>query len=115
MEFIGRVLQLIKNKGVTKNKLLTDLGLSKNSFVAWEGRGTIPSGEVISKIANYFDVSTDYLLKGEDAPMDKSSKLNIPKELEGIFVAAHGGEGEWTQENLDKLAEYARFIRSQGN
>ena len=42
--------------------MLTDLHLGKNSFINWESRGTVPSGEVVTKIADYFDVTVDYLL-----------------------------------------------------
>lgn len=59
--FVERLLELINEKGITKNKLLTDLSLSKNSFVDWGKRGTVPSGEVLIKLARYFNVSVDYL------------------------------------------------------
>lgn len=60
--FIQKLKELIAQKGITKNKLLTDLGLGKNSFINWETRGTVPSGETLSRIADYFGVSVDYLL-----------------------------------------------------
>ena len=60
--FLDRLLDLISEAGITKNKLLTDLGLSKNSIVDWTKRGTIPKGDTLQAIADYFDVSTDYLL-----------------------------------------------------
>lgn len=62
MSTVDTILSLIKERGITKNKLLTDLSLSKNSFVNWHDRGTSPQGETLSKIADYFNVSTDYLL-----------------------------------------------------
>jgi len=45
-----------------------DLDLDKSSFFNWERRGTIPSGDVVAKIADYFHVSTDYLLGRTDDP-----------------------------------------------
>lgn len=66
MNFVDKVLELINKKGVTKNKMLTDLNLGKNSFVNWSERGTIPNGETLSKIASYFNVSTDYLLGNDN-------------------------------------------------
>lgn len=62
MSFVEIVLDLIAKKKISKNKLLSDLELSKNSFVNWIERGTIPNGDTIVKIADYFGVSTDYLL-----------------------------------------------------
>lgn len=66
--FLDRVLNLIEINKITKNKLLIDLKLSKNSFVDWSNRGTIPNGETLIKIADYFNVSTDYLLGRTDIP-----------------------------------------------
>ena len=62
MGFLNNLLSLLNERGISKNKLLTDLKLSKNSFVDWEKRGTVPSGDTLIKIAEYFDVSVDYLL-----------------------------------------------------
>lgn len=61
-KFLENVLHLLSEKGISKNKMLTELKLGKNSFVNWESRGTIPSGTTLHKIAEYFNVSTDYLL-----------------------------------------------------
>jgi repressor LexA len=66
MDFLERLLYLISKNNTTKNKMLTDLHLGKNSFVNWSDRGTVPGGDVMAKIAEYFNVSVDYLLTGKD-------------------------------------------------
>lgn len=66
--FLNRLFYLIEINGITKNKLLNDLSLGKNSFVNWENRGTIPSADTVCKIADYFGVTTDYLLGLTDIP-----------------------------------------------
>jgi len=66
--FLERVAALIASQKITRNKLLMDLNLDKSSFFNWERRGTIPSGDVVAKIADYFHVSTDYLLGRTDDP-----------------------------------------------
>ena len=67
MNFTERLANLINKNNTTKNKMLLDLNLGKSSYGSWEVRGTIPSGDTLSKIADYFDVSVDYLLGREDA------------------------------------------------
>lgn len=62
MTFLQLVLDQIEKKDISKNKLLTDLGINKNAFVNWEQHGNIPSGDIVAKIADYFGVTTDYLL-----------------------------------------------------
>lgn len=75
-DFLKNVFALLQQKSVSKNKMLTDLKLGKNSFVNWENRGTIPGGETLHKIAEYFNVSTDYLLGTEtpEEPLDETDQ-----------------------------------------
>lgn len=70
MCFIERILNLVEQQGISKNKLLTDLKLSKNSFVNWEERKTIPGGDTLLKIAEYFNCSVDYLLGRDETISD---------------------------------------------
>ena len=70
MCFIERILNLVEQQGISKNKLLTDLKLSKNSFVNWEERKTILGGDTLLKIAEYFNCSVDYLLGRDEAISD---------------------------------------------
>ena len=65
--FIEILLKLINERGITRTKFLNDVGLNKSCILNWQQRGTIPNGEVLTKIANYFDVSTDYLLGESNA------------------------------------------------
>ena len=66
--FLERVLALCRTQKISKNKLLMDINVNKSAFVNWENRGNIPSGDVVAKIADYFHVSTDYLLGRTDDP-----------------------------------------------
>lgn len=53
---------LIKNKGITKNQLLKELKLGKNSIINWDTRNTLPNGNTLVRIADYFAVSIDELI-----------------------------------------------------
>lgn len=83
MYFVEILLNLITEKGISKNQFLKDLHLAKGSLSNWENRGAIPNGESLSKIADYFDVSVDYLLgktsiKKEPVPdeLEQAQRLN---------------------------------------
>lgn len=80
--FIEVLLKLIEERGLTKAKFLFDVGLNKSCILNWQQRGTVPSGEVLTKIANYFDVSTDYLLGKTDI------KEKAPAKSESSFTEA---------------------------
>ncbi len=87
MNTVERILELIKHKGITKNSFLNDLNLNKNSFVNWTERGTSPSGEILLKIANYFNVTTDYLIGNNaagavDPATDEQLKFALYGDIE---------------------------------
>ena len=77
MSFIENVLALIDRNGISKNKMLKDLGLAKGSISNWQERGTVPSGETLSKIAAYFGVSVDYLLGNNQKNKPSSEEENL--------------------------------------
>lgn len=59
---IERILELIKKFGITNNKLLSDLKLPISAISEWKKGKAKPSVDALVKIADYFNVSVDYLL-----------------------------------------------------
>ncbi|MEG0396908.1 MAG: hypothetical protein RR612_09290 [Oscillospiraceae bacterium] len=62
MNFIQKIEKLVKEKSITINIMAKDLKLGSGTFSHWRDRGNLPSGEIIFKLAHYFNVSADYLL-----------------------------------------------------
>lgn len=60
-----------RKKNITLTEMVKALELSTSMPTNWK-RGIIPNGETLIKLADYLDVSIDYLL-GRDAP--NASKL----------------------------------------
>lgn len=61
-KFVDNVIRLLDEQKITKNKMLSDLNLNKNSFVDWKKRGTIPSASVVSAIAEYLGTTISSLM-----------------------------------------------------
>ena len=61
--FYEKLIYLIEDKGITKNKLLTDLNLNRNSFGNWQKQGSKPRAETMERIAEYFEVTPESLTK----------------------------------------------------
>lgn len=83
MSFIETVSVLLNEKGISINKMLCDLNLGKGTFATWKKRGTIPKGDILQKIADYFDVSVDYLLG--KAPEQSNDLSEDERELLGLL------------------------------
>lgn len=108
MNFISRIEELLKNRRIQKNKMLSDLNLSVNSFTNWKNRGTVPSGDTLQKIADYFGVTVDYLLGKE-----QEKKPSETEDLEEIRVALFGGDAEVTPEMWEEVKRFARYVAAQ--
>ena len=57
-----RIRELRKAKGLTQVDLANALGVTKQSVSNWENDNIQPSIDMLVRIANYFSVTTDYLL-----------------------------------------------------
>lgn len=103
MNFVDTLLKLLKIKGINKNKMLTDLNLGKNSFVNWSKRGTIPNGETLTKIADYFGVSTDYLLGNTKKTADPPLIDEETAEIIELYNELDQGEKDLVMTMIKKL------------
>ena len=71
-------------KGMKPHAVLKELEISSGSANNWK-KGTIPNGEILKKIADYFEVSIDSLLDfDENVSVRLSSKKSVLKKLNAI-------------------------------
>lgn len=96
--FYDLFYDLCMKKGVTPSKACLEMGLSRSLAAKWKNTNATPSAEVMSKIADYFHVSTDYLLgkgsKKEELPaLTKKDKRDIARRLEATLGALEGEHG----------------------
>lgn len=61
MMFWENYYNLCKRRATTPNKIAEILGISSGTVTAWK-KGSPPNSERLVAIADYFGVSTDYLL-----------------------------------------------------
>ena len=68
MQFTQIFNYLLSQKGVTPYRMSKETGIPSRMLGYWKDGERIPSSENIIKIADYFNVSTDYLLGRTDNP-----------------------------------------------
>ena len=76
-ETFEKIKSLAKKQGISLNTLEDRVGLGKNYIYSLKNKKT-PSAEHISKIADYFNVSTDYLLGRTDNPAIAKDTVTTP-------------------------------------
>ena len=65
MTFGETLSNLRKAKGLSQEQLAEELGLTRQTISKWELNQSTPDIDYLLQLSNFFDVSTDYLIKGE--------------------------------------------------
>ncbi|KGR83513.1 helix-turn-helix domain-containing protein [Lysinibacillus odysseyi] len=102
MTTLERVKELCKSRGITVKRLEEELEIPHNTIYQW--KRVAPSLDKIQKVADYFDVSIDYLLCRTDV------KNLIEDNTVQTFAAHHDGE-EWTEEELEEIERFKEFVK----
>lgn len=68
--------ELCDSIGKSPSAVVQELGMNKSVVTVWKKNSSIPGGANLSKIAEYFNVSVDYLLGKEKG----ASSVNEPEE-----------------------------------
>lgn len=80
---IGERLQYLRSeRKITQLELAKALSVSKSSIAAYEQGSRIPTAEFIIKVAEYFDVSSDFIL----GLIQKPLKLSAIQEKEKSYI-----------------------------
>lgn len=98
-----RIKKLADSRGKSIVDVEADLGLSKNYLYKW--KKSAPNSTKLIEVADYFNVSTDYLLgrKEKTSSEDQKSK-DLKKFLEdNLDNGMTFGDGKVTQEDKEKL------------
>ncbi|MGT2716202.1 helix-turn-helix domain-containing protein [Streptococcus respiraculi] len=83
--FTKRLKDLRLKAGLTQRQVANDFKTSPQSYAQWEKGLRKPSSESLEKLAQYFDVSTDYLLGKTDL---KQPTIALLHEAEQAFLTA---------------------------
>lgn len=82
---IKKIENLMKENSLTANKLAIACKLQNNTFTYWKNGKTKPTIDALIKIADYFDVSLDYLV-GRETPTAKKEINNPNKAINSTLL-----------------------------
>lgn len=80
--------KLCKQHGITIAAFARDAGFSAGSPSSWQ-RGSVPTATALVKAANFFGVSTDYLLGLDDLPSRREPFDFTSEEIALIEALRH--------------------------
>ena len=108
--FFNRFRELCDQKHVSVYRACTDIGLNRSAVAKWKTGGK-PNGSTAAKLADYFGVTTDYLL-GQSEEKQPGSTPRVISDDE-IKFALFGGDGEITDAMYDEVKQFAAFIKQR--
>ncbi|MFG3613132.1 helix-turn-helix domain-containing protein [Rummeliibacillus stabekisii] len=106
--------KLCDEQGISVNTLEERIELGKNTLYSW--KKNTPKGSNLIKVADYFDVSTDYLLGRTDKKryydLNEKDESDIQKELNKMIEGLEGKNGyaAFDGKTLDDLDEEDREL-----
>ncbi len=80
MTISQRIFEELKKQGKKQKELADYIGLSTSAISDWKKKGTNPSAENISAIANFLNISTDYLLTGKEKSNTNISNSTVDEQ-----------------------------------
>lgn len=110
--FWDKFFTLCTSKGIKPTNFAKLIGVTPGTISGWKN-GAIPSGETLEKIAQYFDVSIEYLMTDDeiDIKPSKKKKTDLFKSLFSLqdrwFCLRKGNE---IDEEIDIL-KLEKFLR----
>ena len=103
--FAERLKSLRKEQNLTQQKIAEKLNISRGSYAQWEAQRTQPSSKSLETLANFFDVSTDYLLGNTDIKNQNQFDEDLEKSLD-TFKSFDGKP--MYDDDREKIREFLR-------
>lgn len=75
MDIIERILDLMEKNHVTAAMLTREISLTNGLIYQWKSGKSKPSTEAVVKLAEYFGVTTDYILLGKESAVSTEPQL----------------------------------------
>ena len=110
--YLNRLAELRKSNGLSQQQFAKIFGVAQNTVSNWENGNRLVDTENLQKIADYFGVTTDYILCRDSKPISQSSTEKVVSDEE-IMFALFDGDKDITPEMFDEVKNFARFVREK--
>lgn len=104
--------QLRKSRGLTQDDLAEILGISLSSYQKYERDAISPSYETLRKIADFYHVTTDYLL-GREPATDPFDMLQLPEDQKSVIERYASFPDDVRAIILDAIKELAEAAKKR--
>lgn len=115
MRFKDRLKELRKELNMTQEEFAKKIGFSRTAISAWEIGRNEPSNDDTIKLADFFSVTTDYLLGKTDIRNSENKKeLDIKWGLSGGYKALNDTNREIARSVIESLLAKQEQEKKEG-
>jgi DNA-binding Xre family transcriptional regulator len=113
MTSVEKVLKVLKERHIAVSRMERDLGFG-NGYIRQLKKGTIPFDRLLS-ISSYLDVSINDILEDGQPHLLEMKEAATPKDDGALLRFALYGDPaeEITDEDIEKILDYARYVREK--
>lgn len=86
MNIGDRILCLRKMKGISQEELADKVGVSRQAVSKWESEQSTPDLDKVIIMSDYFEVTTDYILKGIEPPKQADKNNSTASQI--LYLAS---------------------------
>lgn len=104
MNTFEKILKFMKETDTNAATLTKELGLNHSAIDNWKTGKAKPSADALSKLADYFDVSVDYLLGRTENPKADWSQEKFPSE-EIVYVPIIASVAAGFEKSMHELSD----------
>ena len=108
----GTKLRILREKkGILQKELAMTLNTSASTIGMYENERREPDNKTLKKIANFFNVSIDYLLDNENINISAEINLKRQDELKRVLIKNNclNTSDELNDEELEKLIKFIKI------
>lgn len=101
--------QLLEERNVTPYQVSKATGVAQSSLSDWKTGKSKPKIDKMKKIAEYFNVSVEYLLGEKKSPAETENKITF----DDFTYAMYNHSADLTDEEKKMLLEMAEFMKKK--
>lgn len=111
-----KIKELRKNSKITQEQLGNAIGVSKMAISYFEKGKKSPGRESLKKIADYFGVTTDYLLgRSEDPELNEEEDKVVSEEGKNIMSLIESLPEDERKKAWEQLEMYVTYMHNKKN
>lgn len=97
-----------KSKNLLQKDVANFLNIAVSTYSYWENGTYDIDNDSLNKLADYFNISTDYILGRED-----DNIIHIPENLKDANISLSVDIKKLTQEEINEISNYIDFIKQR--